>query len=70
LYLKWLYSVRQTYNQQERLPPLPPPSELWKRYENTRATQTTPVECKYVLDDPSTWTDSHAAKCKRSAVLP
>jgi hypothetical protein len=54
-YLDWLYKIRQTFHQREKLPPLPPQDQFWKRYFNARAAQTVPVNCPYVLNDQSTW---------------
>lgn len=64
IYLDWLYHVRSAYHTANNLAPLPPPAELWRRYENVRAQAREPVRCQYVLDDPTTWTSQHAAKCK------
>jgi hypothetical protein len=49
-YMEWLYKLRMNYNKRCHLPPLPPPSELWKKYWNARAEQKVPVVCPYVLD--------------------
>jgi len=65
-YLDWLYRLREQYVKHENLPPLPPPTELWQRYNNARAEQKQPVNCQYVLDDQSTWTAQYRQRCDRS----
>jgi len=61
-YLSWLYKVRTSYNKQNNLAALPPPQELFARYKNA-SVKNPLVPCNYVLDDPTTWTAEHAAKC-------
>lgn len=42
-YLDWLYRLRRSQG------PLPPPSELWKKYDNARAGIQEPLDCPYLV---------------------
>lgn len=64
-YLAWLYRLRQKWATKEKLPPLPPQHELYRRYQNIKAEQKEPLACQYVLDDPTTWNSEIADKCRK-----